>query len=281
MTQFTPIDLSKVPAPEMIKEVSYDQVLADMKAYLISIYPDAEAALSDETGMNIKTLQACAYYITLVRSDANQQSLANMLAFAAGGDLDHRAVPWNLLRKDTETDDAFRARIQIAPEGLSVAGPAAAYIKHTKDVILEGDKITDVYFTVPVSPTVEIYLLTESGEVLPEHIQAVIDYLKPLTPQTEQVVVLPFVDLTYVITATLTMAGGPSSALVLGSAQAALETYLATRRKFGEAIYLSKIVSALAVSGVENVVLTSPVADIIPAANQVARPSAITIEETS
>lgn len=62
----------------------------------------------------------------------------------------------------TETDEAYRQRIYIAPESFSVAGPALAYQYHTKTADAE---ITDVAVLSPEPGIVKVYPLMINGEI--------------------------------------------------------------------------------------------------------------------
>lgn len=85
---------------------------------------------------------------------------------------------------DAEGDEAFRLRIQEAPESFSVAGPVGAYEYWAKTA---STKITDVKVTSPVPGEVVIYPLLEGGEIPQEEIkQKVLDTcndeaIRPLT----------------------------------------------------------------------------------------------------
>jgi hypothetical protein len=50
-----------------------------------------------------------------------------MLAYATGSNLDQLGALLDVGRLEGEADTAYRARIQLAPEAFSVAGPASAY----------------------------------------------------------------------------------------------------------------------------------------------------------
>lgn len=39
MNTFLPIDLSQLPAPQVVEQIDYEQILADRKAYAVSFGP--------------------------------------------------------------------------------------------------------------------------------------------------------------------------------------------------------------------------------------------------
>ena len=98
---------------------------------------------------------------------------------------------------ETETDDAFRARIFEAPESFSTAGPAGAYRYH---VMSMNSGIIDVGLSSPQPGTVEIAPLM-SGGTLPgeELINEVQEALmkRDVRPLTDYVQVVPPEQITY------------------------------------------------------------------------------------
>ena len=43
-TTFTPIDLSRLPAPTVVEQIDYEVILAERKAYFISLHPSEKQA---------------------------------------------------------------------------------------------------------------------------------------------------------------------------------------------------------------------------------------------
>ena len=145
------IDLSLLPAPSIVEVLSFEAIYAERKAALVAHFPanqqDAIArALEIESEPMAKLLQENAYRELVLRQRVNDGARALMLAFATGADLDQLAANVNLTRLVTvqqldadttvttvETDALLRERIQLACEGLSVAGPRYAYVKHARD----------------------------------------------------------------------------------------------------------------------------------------------------
>lgn len=85
---------------------------------------------------------------------------------------------------DIESDDAFRERIQVAPESFSVAGPAGAYEFFTKSV---SSQINDVYVESESPGEVTVWALLKDGELPDSEMQGKIlaalsaDNVRPLT----------------------------------------------------------------------------------------------------
>lgn len=158
---FTAIDLSKLPPPEVVDEISTESIFEEMLASLQLLDPAFNALLESDPAYQI--LLVCSYREANLRQQMNDKLKATMLAFATGPDLDHRAaslaVP--VIRLDSESDDAFRARAALAPEGYSVAGPVGAYKFHALSA--HGD-IKDVAAWNPgIGGRVNVAVLSKTG----------------------------------------------------------------------------------------------------------------------
>src|SRR5690606_34861047 len=118
-------------------------------------------------------LQVFVYREMLLRQDFNERLRGMMLAFAAGPQLDHLGALMGVVRftldpgdpgqgipPTLESDSDFRHRIQLAPEGFSVAGPEGAYIFHA----LNADPdVLDASATSPTPGEVVVTVLSRSG----------------------------------------------------------------------------------------------------------------------
>lgn len=120
----------------MFKQLDFEQLLAQRVAEFKRHMPEYDALI--ESDPVYKVLQASAYRELTLREQFNQRAKGVFLAYAQRGDLDNLAAPFGVTRKqltpadpeagtpaEFETDTEFRRRIQLAPEGLSVAGPEA------------------------------------------------------------------------------------------------------------------------------------------------------------
>jgi phage-related baseplate assembly protein len=112
-----------------------------------------------------------------------------------------------------------------------------------------------------------------NGTASPEQIDAVSAVLGTVAgnrvrPLTDQVIVASAEVLNYTIDAELTFFSGPDQALVLATAQANLDAWLAKSGKLGVDVVRAAILAALFVEGVQNVRLNSPPDDIVVNATQ-------------
>lgn len=199
---FTAVDISQLPAPEVVEQLSYETIYNEMRDQMNGLQPltftangnvNMQAAelitesngdqyfripvaenaglmyLEQESEPAARQLQIVAYREMLVRQRTNDASLAVMLAYAKGNDLDQIAVRYNLQRllitaadpeNNTnalyENDVDFRRRIQLSNEGYSTAGPEGAYVFHA----LSAD--ANVKDASAQSPTFQLAQITDA-----------------------------------------------------------------------------------------------------------------------
>ncbi len=174
------IDLSQLPAPNVVETLDYETLLAERKATLISLYPADEQAsvarvLALESDPLVKLLQENAYREVILRQRINEAAKAVMVAWANGSDLDQLGANNGVTRlvltpADTsatppveavvERDEDFRARIAAAFEGLSVAGPSGAYEFHARSA---DGRVADASAISPSPASVTITVLSREG----------------------------------------------------------------------------------------------------------------------
>ncbi|PPD36016.1 MAG: baseplate assembly protein [Methylomonas sp.] len=297
MTAFTQIDLSKVPAPNIVEALNFEAIFADMLADL-QIRDSAFDALV-ESDPAYKILEVAAYRELLIRQRVNDSARAVMLAQAVNSDLDNLAANFNVERllispADNNTippvlavyedDIAFKARVQLAFEGLTTAGPSGSYIYHglsadgnVKDIGVEavqfhmsGSTIViddDAHLASPEPGQVAITVLSRVGtgtadaSLLAKVDAAVND--EKVRPLTDRVVIRSAQIVNYSVNATLYFYDGPSSASVLAASQTKLNGYIDGQRKIGYDITRAGIYAALFQPGVQNVIIASPATDVV------------------
>lgn len=173
MSQQTPIDLSQLPAPEVVEPLDYEAILAEMLAHLRTLDPEFDALVESDPAYKI--LQAAAYRELLIRQRVNDAARAVMLAHATGADLEHLAALFGVARLPGESDTALRRRAQLAPAAYSTAGPRAAYLFHALGAVaswetadgsawLQTVKDAAVYSHVPGTVTVAVLAAPEATD---------------------------------------------------------------------------------------------------------------------
>lgn len=294
----TPIDLTQLPAPSVVEVLDFETILASRKQHLVSLLPEAERAavtalLELESEPATKLLEENSYQETILRNRVNDAGKAVMLAFALDGDLDQLGANVNVARlvitpanpnalppvaAVMEDNDAYRLRIQEAPDGLSVAGPKASYEFHARSA---DGQVKDASATSPAPAHVTVTVLANnatgiaSAELLATVARALnAEDVRPLgdrlTVQAAQVI-------DYQIEATLFIGVGPEVPILLAAAQANAARVSQPRRPLGHSIYRSACSAAVHVEGVRKVVLTSPAFDIELNATQAARCTGINL----
>lgn len=277
MNTFAAIDLSLLPAPQIVEQIDYEQILAERKAYMVSLWPVKEQAeiaarLDLESEPLTKLLQENAYRETLWRQRVNEAAIANMLSLAIDNDLDNLAANFNVKRlviqeanpnanppitRVMESNDSLRERSQMAWEGLSTAGPRNSYIIHARAA---DGRVGDATAESP-SPAVvvvTVQALLGDGSADPALLATVMAYLSDedrrpvadrLTVQTAQVI-------RYKIDATLYLTtSGPESEPILAAAEKRLLAFVHQRRRLGMEVSESAVHAALHVEGVRKVAL--------------------------
>jgi phage-related baseplate assembly protein len=272
MSRFVAIDLDKLPPPNVVEALSFEAILAEMKADYAARYPAFSADLESEP--MVKLLEVAAYRELNVRQRVNDAARAVLLATSKGADLDNIGAFYNVERLVVtpadpdalppvaavlEADDRFRRRIQLSLEGFSTAGPEGAYIFHTltasaavKDVAVESP--------TPSAITVTILSTTGNGTASDELKAAVATALavEDTVPLGDRVTVVGAEVVEYVIDAKLILYPGPDAAVVEAAALAGGQDMTAKRHRIGEGVPDSAIKAALHAAGVKEVIVNEP-----------------------
>lgn len=278
------IDLSLLPAPDVVEELDYETLFEERKATLLSLYDESEReavarTLSLESEPIVKLLQENAYREVILRQRVNEAARANMLAYATGADLDQLGANYTVARlviteaDDTvlppvaevlESDSDFRVRIQQAFEGLSVAGSTGAYQFHGRSA---DGRVADVSVISPEPASVTISVLSREGDgAASAELIAIVNAAlnaEDVRPVADRVTVQSAKIVPYQIIAELYVYPGPELEPVRLAAQDKLNAYTQAQHRLGRDIRLSAIYAALHVEGVQRVELTQPVADIV------------------
>jgi len=273
MGNFTAIDLSKLPAPKVIESLSYETIFQDILSDFLGKNPSYSTLLESDPAMIM--LEVCAYRELLLRNRINEAAKATMLAYATGSDLDNIApIP----RLEGESDERFRYRAQLAPEGYSTAGPIGAYIFYA---LSASNNVKSVYPKSPSPGQVLVTILSSEGDgtASEELINTVLEKLseEDIRPLNDQVLVQSAEIVNYSVEAVITVYSGPSSAVVETEARAALQKFINDRHAIKNVVALSGIYDALHVDGVKKVQLVHPTSDVVTTDEQAAYCNSITI----
>lgn len=293
------ITLSQLPQPDVIEVLDFETILAERKAYFVSLYPaDQQAAIDATLALEsepiTKLLQENAYRELILRQRINDAAVANMLAWAKGSDLDNLVANWKVQRliiqpgDDTATppvpeikedDEALILRALMAWDGLSVAGPTGAY----EYFALSADgKVADAKGSSPAPAEALITILSTEGDgtadatLLASVTQALSHEDK--RPVADRLTVQSAGIIHYTIAAKLHIdSQGAEVDVILQAARDQLAAFINPRRRIGVEVPRSAIDAALHVQGVRKVTLTGW-ADITPTATQAAYCTGFTVE---
>ncbi|ENZ95222.1 phage-related baseplate assembly protein [Xanthomonas fragariae LMG 25863] len=258
----------------MIDALDFEKIFAEALAQFRRLLPEFSALT--EADPIYKLLQLFAARELLIRQRANDKAQQTMLAFATGTNLDHLGALFGVARlvldpgqpetgipPTYESDVDFRRRIQLAPEGFSVAGPEGAYIYHALSAAAD---VMDASATSPAPGQVLVTVQSRTGDgtapqALLDQVAAILtnDDVRPLTDNVtvQSVQIVP-----YAIGGRVYTYAGPDSAVVMREAMRSLQAYLDEAHRIGRDVPESAIKAKLFADGVQRVELDAPAADI-------------------
>lgn len=278
------IDLSQLPPPVVVEPLDFETLFAQRKAAFIAMYPEDEQeeiarTLELESEPITMLLEENCYRELLLRQRVNEAARAVMLAYSTDSDLDNLAVNFNVERLTIqeeddsvtppieavmESDPDLRTRTQQAFEGLSVAGPTAAYEFWGRSA---DGRVADISAVSPTPACVTISVLSREGDgTASDDLLSVVAAAlndEEVRPVADRVTVQSAEIVPYQIDATLYIYPGPEAEPVRQASEQQLQAYIVAQNRLGRDIRLSAIYAALHVEGVQRVELAQPVADIV------------------
>lgn len=278
------VDLSQLPPPEVVDVPDFESLYALRKANFIAFYPAEEQAavtrtLELESDPIVKLLQENTYREILLRQRINEAAQAVMVAYAIGSDLDQLAAINNVQRLTItpedlttvppvaalmESDSDLRQRIPAAMEGLSVAGPSAAYEFHARSA---DGRVADASAVSPSPANVTVTVLSREGDgTASSDLLAVVNAAlndESVRPVADRVTVQSATIVDYTIDAKLYLYPGPEAEPIKAAAIERLQAYIKAQYRLGRDIRKSAIYGALHVEGVQRVELTAPAVDVV------------------
>ena len=282
------VDFSQLLPPSLITELSYEAIFTKRKESFISLYDASEQQavrelLQRESEPVVKLLQENAYLEMLYQAKCNADARSLLLAYAEKSDLDHLALTeYGLTRLvvtpanntvippiDTvyESDERLRERCLLSFDGMNTAGSANAYryFALSADGRVDGIKVRSDEANPYLLDIVITQVDSLNGEASVDLITAVQKALDPdhVRPVCDRPTVKASSATNYQIEAQLYVGKNAEDALLLEAANIRLDKYIKNAQKNGESIYRSAIFAALHVDGIQRVVITSPVNDLV------------------
>lgn len=274
------IDLSTLPEPTLIRELDPEPEITAFIADLKERLPEWRGVF--ESDPFLKVCESWATRLMLEQQRHNEDGRSILLAFGQGGDLDHIAATYysfaGIERAPGESDDSFRRRIQLAPEAYSSAGSLGGYLFHTLAVDPAAIVDADVWFPAPGYANVAIQTIHDDDDqdAAAELVAKVDKRLREPKLQTSDVVsVNRLVTIDTAVVAAIDVPFGPDGALIEAEARRRFALLKASVERPRRILAVSAITSALHAGNVIRVRLTSPAGDVIPAAGQRVRITAL------
>lgn len=288
------VDLSLLPPPEVIEPLSFEAILDEHKADLVSRYPEIADTIDLESEPVLKLLEVGAYRELQLRARYNDEARALLLAHAVDNDLDHiGATYYQELRLTVtpsdngtspptpavmETNEDYRYRLSLKPESYSVAGPRDAFKFHA----LSADgQVKDASVTSPFRGTTEVFVLARTGNGVPsDDLLLTVDAAlsqETIRPLSEEVIVSPGSVINYTIEIGLVLFPGAASELAIAAAEASLAAFATEHHKLGRDIIRSAIDAEAHKAGVKEVIIDVPAVNLICADHQAPYCTAIVV----
>lgn len=248
------IRLEDLPEYNSVPQKTIDEITQENIDYLreeedVDITGGAEDPL-------YRIVRALAYREKVWRHDKNEADRNKLMAYAEGAAQDHIGVTYHRTpRLEGESNDAYRRRLEIAPEGITVAGTIGSYEFHALSASAD---VKDVIINKLPAGVVQIVVLSHTGNGVAsdELIDQVADALNPDDIRPLNDVPLPIsASITeYSITATLRSKTDISNEQKV-QALTALQTYVNNQHGLNKNVVRSGVDRALHQDGIDEVVL--------------------------
>jgi phage-related baseplate assembly protein len=255
------VNLNDLQPPQIIEELSFEEILLRMKEDLAARAPEYTAYLASDPVM--KLMEVATYRELLLRQRINQAAKANLLAFATGSDLDNLAAFYGISRKENETDEELRTKVHAKIVGWSSAGSREAYKFHA----LNSDaRVKEANADSPDPGLVRISILSKEngGVVSQDLLEKVTTYMlrEDVRMLTDTVEVVPCGLIEINVKAKIIlMSSTPPE--ILSTIRTSFLLAFSKIAGLGVSISRAWIISNLFVNGVKDVELQTPTADVL------------------
>lgn len=263
MKTFTPINLADLTAPQIFANPDEEAIFEEMRAEMIKRNPIYEGALQVNGEPLVEMFRMFAWRLYVLMVHANGGSLQQLLAYATGTNLDWigQYLKGGLKRHvisggdatarppvppTFEDDEAYRTRLQLAPESKSVAGPVGAYISLARNA---DPLVKDAFAYDAGNGQMMVRILSheDQGVASPELIARVDaalngDYARP---DTDWPIVQSAQVKTYDVQATLYFYNGPGRAEALAQAEREAQEFTSYHHRIGDDIYRTGLIGAV------------------------------------
>ncbi|MDW6004725.1 baseplate assembly protein [Vibrio mangrovi] len=254
------IDLSQLPPPEIVQQLD----AVSVRTRMLNRFAELQHVDPPKAGDPLYfAFSSMAEAITRARQEFQDISLENMVAFATGSNLQQLGALRPVERFEQESDEQYRRRIQMAPEGFSTAGAEGAYIFHALNA---DEDVLDASVDSPEEMIVNQYILSREGDgsASEQLCQTVYDYVSQTMkrPLSDKYSVYPAEIISYRIEAELELSSGPGEEQILAEARRRLEQLIKETHVLGGMVSLSAITGAIHIKEIGGAATSQPVIDV-------------------
>ncbi|MEW4459577.1 baseplate J/gp47 family protein [Roseibium algicola] len=276
------IDLSSLPDPQVIEELDYETILQgfidDVTVLFAAAGIDYDVGALETDPVKI-VLEAFSYREIRLRTRANDVARNQILAYSTGTDLEHLASHYGVARLAGETDDRLRERVQLATIGRS---PGGTHERFKAIAMASSPKVRDIAtWAVGRDPTVNIAVLsTDVGGAASASLLATVRAAledPEVRLVSDRYNVISAVQKVVAVDLSVTLTPDASEDIL-----AELPDLIRQARDqedlLGLDLYRAWVSKAAMVSGVSNVVVNAPVADVVASPEEAVKIGDVTIQ---
>ncbi|MGV1823255.1 baseplate J/gp47 family protein [Agrobacterium vitis] len=277
------VDLTTLPTPQMLQSIDAEAMITTMATAFVAWAQDnygvdVTGIVSLEGEPIAVQIEFQAYQRAALYASFNDVLKSNLLAFAAGADLDALAADHGVTRLTGETDAQLRSRIVLADQGSSTAGSEEWYAYQARSVSSEVDAVA-VYRTGS-GPEIEVAILSTAEGGVPSSA-----LLAQVSAKVTSNAVRCVNDIVSVVSGTKTTVDvvadvwllPDTPVAVFDGLEAVLRAALDSEGGFGFDINRAWLIAKLMVSGVSKVSITAPAVDVVMDSNSAATFGTITL----
>jgi len=293
---FASLDLSLVPAPQVVKPVDYETIRTARISELTARFTAAGVPFdvgAIESDPSVIHQEEDAYREMLDRQAINDAAVSVMLAYAIGADLDNLAALLGLRRliitpaTDTtptvlQSDDELRALCRVALEGAAVGLTGGGY----RLIALQAaPEVKAVGLVKSPGGRVDVILLGRGADgVVSDNVVARVNGILQADDGgqlTDIVTVRSAAPLAYDIVVEAIIPAGPSPAPIRAASIAALAAAAARLQTIGGVAPTDALIAAGRVAPMTKFILVSPAEDIVAAPDAAPYARSITVNLTA
>ncbi|QFT69307.1 Baseplate J-like protein [Labrenzia sp. THAF35] len=276
------IDLSSLPDPQVIEELDYETILQSFIDEVRDLFAaegiDYDVGALETDPVKI-VLEAFSYREIRLRTRANHVARNQILAYSTGTDLEHLASHYGVARLAGETDERLRERVQLATIGRS---PGGTHERFKAIAMASSPKVRDIAtWTEDRDPTVNIAVLsTDVGGAASASLLATVRAAleaPAVRLVSDRYNVISAVQKVVAVDLSVTLTPDASED-VLAELPDLIRLARDQENLLGLDLYRAWVSKAAMVSGVSNVVVNAPAADVVASPEEAVKIGDVTVQ---